>query len=224
MTTFAVIDFETSSFDDDARVVELASILIDSVLWTDYKWQARFDPGVPITPEASAIHHLTNADVKDQPRFGFGYWIDAVHDADVICAHNAAFDQKFVPSGEAVAPWICTWKCALRAWPDAPGHGNQVLRYWLGLKPDLPKDLYPHCALYDAIVTAGILQKLLETWPEEELIAISFEPALLPKVRFGKKHYGSRWADVPKDYLRWILGQDFDENVRYTARYWLDHR
>jgi hypothetical protein len=26
-------------------------------------------------------------------------------------------------------PWICTYKCALRVWPDLDGHSNQELRY-----------------------------------------------------------------------------------------------
>ena len=84
-------------------------------------------------------------------------------------------------------PAICTYKAALRLWPEAPGHGNQVLRYWLR-----PKDLDPviasppHRALPDAYVTAFILRELLELATVEELIAWTGEPALLPRVTFGQ--------------------------------------
>lgn len=53
-----------------------------------------------------------------------------------------------------------------------------------------------------------------------EMIDISSRPALLPKFRFGK-HANIPLADVPKDYLRWILSQDFDEDMKYTANHYL---
>lgn len=43
------------------------------------------------------------------------------------------------------------------------------------------------------------------------------EPLLLETVRFGK-HRDARWTDLPSDYLRWLLGQDFDADVRHTAQ------
>lgn len=43
------------------------------------------------------------------------------------------------------------------------------------------------------------------------------EPLLLETVRFGR-HRDQRWADLPSDYLRWVLGQDFDSDVRHTAQ------
>lgn len=43
------------------------------------------------------------------------------------------------------------------------------------------------------------------------------EPLILETVRFGK-HRDQRWADLPSDYLRWLLGQDFDADVRHTAQ------
>ena len=45
-----------------------------------------------------------------------------------IAAHNADFETKFF---EPMLPVICTYKAALRVWPDAPSHSNGALRYWL---------------------------------------------------------------------------------------------
>jgi exodeoxyribonuclease X len=28
-----------------------------------------------------------------------------------------------------LGPWICSYKCALRVWPELDGHSNQELRY-----------------------------------------------------------------------------------------------
>ncbi|RZJ87624.1 MAG: hypothetical protein EON88_22605, partial [Brevundimonas sp.] len=43
-------------------------------------------------------------------------------------------------------------------------------------------------------------------------------------IPFGK-HRGSRWADAPSDYLRWMSGQsDMDADVVAAARQELERR
>ena len=38
-----------------------------------------------------------------------------------LAAHRAAFEQRYcTPRLTGGAPWICTWKSALRVWPDLP--------------------------------------------------------------------------------------------------------
>ena len=45
----------------------------------------------------------------------------------------------------------------------------------------------------------------------------TLEPETPPRVMFGK-HFGASWADVPEDYLAWILRQtDFDEGASWAA-------
>jgi hypothetical protein len=47
-----------------------------------------------------------------------------------LAAHRAAFEQRYcTPRFTGGAPWICTWKCALRLWPRLSGFSNQMLRY-----------------------------------------------------------------------------------------------
>jgi exodeoxyribonuclease X len=85
--------------------------------------------------------------------------------------------------------------------------------------------LNPHRALSDAIVTAAIFFELTKhaTWPE--LVRWSAEPALLTYLRFGM-HRGERFDAAPEDYLRWLAegAHDLSEDVRFSARYWLDLR
>lgn len=52
------------------------------------------------------------------------------------------------------------------------------------------------------------------------MIQITRSPSLLYKCVFGK-NAGKLWSEVPKDYLSWIINQDFDEDVKYTAGYYL---
>ena len=84
--------------------------------------------------------------------------------------------------------------------------------------------LSPHRALYDIIVTREIFKALLVFRPLDELIHISNNPVLLTKVSFGK-HKGSTWDKVDKGYLSWVVRQeDMNEDVRYTAEYYLRRR
>ena len=115
-------------------------------------------------------------------------------------------------------------KVALRIWPDAPGHSNQVLRYWRGLNLDAALAMPPHRAGPDAWVTAHLLVELLKETSVEQMMAWTKEPKLLPKVPFGK-HRNSSWPDVPMDYLHWMVGQaDMDPDVIWCAQQELHRR
>jgi len=72
-------------------------------------------PGIPIPPEASAVHHLIDEDLADAPPL-----MNAIHlfrGADAYVAHNADFEQSFLGPRLGEATWVCTYKCALRIWP-----------------------------------------------------------------------------------------------------------
>ena len=90
----------------------------------------------------------------------------------MFVAHKWAFEAQWLEGYLHGHPSICTYKAALRVWPDAPGYSNQVLRYWLrpkGFSPAIAGT--PHRALPDAYVTAFVLRELLEMETVEELIA-----------------------------------------------------
>ena len=102
-----------------------------------------------------------------------------------LAAHRADFEQQFcTPALTRGADWICTWKCALRLWPDCPSFSNQVLRYWR--KPDgieHERGLPAHRAFPDAYVTAFHLRDMLNEASVAQLIEWSNLPGLLPRVR-----------------------------------------
>lgn len=211
-----IIDTETTGVEASDQLVEIAS-----VDWTEaglgHPMQTLVRPSVDIPATASAIHHIRDRDVVDAPAAEEA--IMRFADAPVFAAHNARFDQMFLPFE---GPWVCTYKVALSLFPDAPAHSNQVLRYWLDLA-DPPADAgqLAHRALYDAWTTAYLFERLLQDLTVAQMVKISSSPALLPRFGFGK-HAGLPLSEVPKDYLVWIVGQDFDEDVRFTARHYLD--
>lgn len=234
LTKIVVIDVETTGILDTDKLIELASVRFDTegeilqaekVGWYSDTWeihsQALFNPGIPIPPIASAIHHITDKDVVHSPVFSQNDWEAFTDQSEILASHNWGFDSKYVPKDPR--PAICTWKCALRLWSESPSYSNQCLRYYLGLQPNLCGAGYPHRALYDAIVTTALLKRILEEKTIDELVTISLKPALLTRVKFGK-YNGKAWSDVPQDYLNWVINHDFDENMKFTANYWLGNK
>jgi exodeoxyribonuclease X len=218
MTIIAVVDTETTGIDKSDCLIELATVRLDTEVDLMTRYTSLFNPGIPIPPVASAIHHIIDADVVTAEPFTPGYWQSATLSATVLAAHNADFDRTYLPKDDR--PWICTYKCSMKQWPDAPSHTNQALRYWLALQPDTATAGCPHRALYDAIVTTELLKKLLQLVSIDDLIETSKLPVLLPRVSFGK-HRGQSWSAVPKDYIAWLLRQDnLDADVAYTAKHW----
>jgi len=245
MTAIRVIDFETTGIPGDGndgpidgphQIVEIGWC---DVLDTDdestirpYRIPILCDPGRRIPPEASAVHHLTNETLTgclsaEEALLHFDRLTSEVG-ITILAAHNSRFDQTFWDGNGR--PWIDTYRCALRIWPNAPRHGNQVLRYWIGLdlqkgvdefNPDLANP--SHRAGPDAYVTAHVLAQMLTDFDVKQLLEWSTVPALLPRCNFGK-HRGLAWSEVPRDYLRWIVeksGMD-DEDVLHTARHYLN--
>jgi exodeoxyribonuclease X len=227
-----VVDFESVGNEPpDCEVVEVG--------WTDIFNGRVLAPQSlllrhtrEIDCETQAVHHLRERDfvwaVSQEEGFAALETFDPVY-ADLLgdvlpvyAAHGAKFEKACWP-GQAPGRWICTHKCGMRLWPEAPRHSNQVLRYFLGL--DLPEELAmpPHCAGPDSYVTAHILSRMLERASVDELVEWSGQPALLPRCTIGQ-YRGSDWRDVDTGFLRWILSKDFDEDMMFTARTELDRR
>ena len=184
------------------------------------------DPERPIPVVTQAVHHIIDADVAGAPR-----WADAAPDVlqrdggfVALVAHRASFEQKFcTPALTRGADWICTWKCALRLWPDAPGFSNQMLRYWRmpeGLVRE--RGLPVHRAFPDAYVTAHHVRDMLAMVSAEQLIEWTKLPGLLPRMQYGE-HRGMSFDDLSTEVLRSLRG-DRNEDVRYTAGVELERR
>ena len=221
-----VIDLETTGSRPPAHAVcEIGwqdVVLSEGGRWivSDDRGGQLVNPGRPIPPVTMAVHHIIDADVAAAPS-----WRDVApgvlrpHEgALALAAHRAAFEQRFcTPQLSGGARWICTWKCALRLWPDSPGFSNQVLRYCrmpAGLDREI--GLPVHRAMPDAYVTAHHLRDMLNAASLEQLVAWSDEPGLLPRVPAGPDR-GRSWAELDAEILH-RLGKDRDEDIRFTAQ------
>lgn len=218
MTILRVVDIETTGTEPPAEVIELGWVdVVDGTAGAPKSRLFGAANGVP--PETQAVHHLGADDIEGLPLCTPGSLARLTDGVAALVAHNCAFEQLWLTREiTGATPWICTYKAALRAWPDAPRHSNQVLRYWRGLA--LPEELAmpPHRAGPDAYVTACLLADLLTVASAEQMIAWTLEPKLLPTIPMGK-HRGAKWAEVPGDYLDWITRQaDMDPDLKWNAR------
>lgn len=234
-----VIDLESTGFEPPAAAIcEIGYVDVVSTATDLAELDCNFavtghpanhlcDPGHPIPPETSAVHHIVDRDVQGAPRADMILSIIAGDpEIEILCAHNAKFERKFIRDEVTGGkPWICTYKCALRLWPDAPNHKNQTLRYFLR-PPGLDRQIAfeTHRAGPDAYVTAFTLVEALRLAPVEQLIAWSSEPALMPRVTIGKAHYGKLWTEVDDGFLHWVAVRDFDEDVIHTVNHEINRR
>ena len=231
---YHVLDTETTGFDETVdKLVEFAYVKLKNGKIID-SFETLINPERDIPPEASAIHHLIDEDVKDAPFIGD--IISDLRDNEEkiynIVAHNAEFDYKFLKEYFPGANVICTYRLAMKLWPDLPKHTNQYLRYYFKLPCEEVKGLPAHRAKADAIVTSYLfmyeLDELFKRSKDPESITVAKliefieKPSLLKVCKFGK-HKDKLWSEVPLDYLRWMLREmkDLDRDTEFTVRHYL---
>lgn len=259
MKNINTIDFETTGKDAaEAFAIEAALACPDDGAY-GFETFIALPEGVTIPPETSAVHHIVDADLAGAP--DWDTVVDSLWGAvslggelgpqDVVMvAHNAEYEQA-VLAGTIFDDciWVCTFKCALVIWPEAPSHSNESLRYWLGFGTGRSRQQSSHSALHDCKVTSGIFNALYGqfhkrlvdagsipaefeavTTPEvqnaiiSEMVRVSKEIAVLPVCPIGKER-GKKWEDIDGGFLSWTLRQaDMREDVKHAARAELDRR
>lgn len=228
-----IIDVETAGrrLEEDA-VIEIGSADLDLSSGAIVNpMQTLCDPaGVVIDPHARRVHQITDEMLAGAPPFAEA--VGPFAGAPVYAAQRAEFDRSRL---RLPGRWLCTYRLALRAFPGVEAHGLQSLVKYVPLDlsdvaPMLAK-LHPHRALYDALCTAVLLREIARVlMPRcvdpgdflDRAEKVSAEPALLTKLRFGR-HKGVPLAQVPADYLEWLVREPgMDADAVYTARHHLD--
>lgn len=179
-----------------------------------------FAPTVPLEPDNIAVHHLTNAMFRGlDPCTASDIRMAArSEDPQFIVAHNWAFEGRFF-TRDVLGPVhpICTFKAGRRLYMGLESYSNQTLRYFLGLDLDDDYAMPPHRAGPDSFVTAHILAEMLKTTPVRQLVTWQLMPVFYEVCPIGK-HRGSRWSDIPADYLGWIMRTpDMEEDLKIAA-------
>lgn len=255
MTIYATIrcvDIETTDLDEKAAdVCELGWFDVHATAlgengkptgWVceNNHFSTLVKPDVPVTPGASAIHHLIDKDLKRAPSLPeaieqmlspHSLALGAKAGPVAFAAHHAKFERRFI--GHLLPPetkWICTERCARHAWKkDAPGFSNQHLRYWLSPRGLVRAKAAPvHRAGPDAYVTGFTLRELLNRGNTVERLIKGTEIVPLLEICGLGRMRGKPYAEVDSGFLNWMLDPsrvaDFSEEDVATARYWLEQR
>lgn len=225
MTTYYFADTETTDAGPTASVCEVGWVRTDENFNILETVESLIDPQQMISPGASGIHGLVNADVEDSPTLKeffteddpscFGRRLDA--DA-VVIGHRIGFDMRFLaPYFEAPPIELDTLRWARKLYPDADDHKLSTLIFAL----DLPGSAGAHRVLADVMSAYHLCRHVCDRTGMSlpELAQASVEPMLLTTMPFGK-HKGLPFNQVPKSWLFWAINnmKDLDMDMSFTIR------
>ena len=242
-----ILDLETTgTWVEKDKIVEIGLIkLMPDGTRMDYI--RRVNPGMPIPPNVTRIINITDADVKDKPRFGTiaKEALSFLGDSDLAGFNILRFDLPLLEREFYDANLNFHWR-------DRDVYDAQKI-YHIHEKRDLMAAYLLYCgkklenvhsALGDAEATMDILDAQVGKYgsPElgiESLKDIDYERSsgYFDKERkfcwwngqlyptFGKHGKKKHIKDIAKDdreYLEWILTKDFDNEVKAMIQKVLD--
>jgi DNA polymerase-3 subunit epsilon len=162
---FAVVDVETTGMRAGGgdRITEIAVAVLHGGR-REVVFDSLVNPERPIPPMISGVTGITNAMVKDAPRFAdIADQVLAALGGRVFVAHNARFDWSFVGAElrrtrDLVldGPKLCTVRLARRLVTNVQSCGLDNLTRHFGFENQAR-----HRAAGDALVTAQLLARLL---------------------------------------------------------------
>lgn len=178
---YAVFDCETTGTTPGLdEIVSFAVIRLDADGREVGRLTRVVRPAQPIPAGATAVHGISDEDVRDEPRFtDVAGELVTVLEGAIFVAHNAAFDLGMLETelrrtGVSYRPpaVACTLQAFQLLEPLAPAHGLEVLCARHEIRVETA-----HEALADAEATVGLLRLLLaqDVAPETvELDATAF--------------------------------------------------
>lgn len=237
-------DLETTGLDPERdRIVELA--VVDAVAVEIHV--EIFDPGVTIPSGASAVHGITDADVRGAPRFRErASWVQELFEGRRLCGYNSrSFDTPLLHAAlrRADQPGLeldevreidllRVWKAVEPVEEDRAAAGarrsrslSAAVRRYLGRELD-----DAHRAAADTRVLVELLTAMRESHDLslDRMVELSSPPHEVDRAgklrrRGGEvvfafgRHRGEPVAEHP-EYVDWMLGADFPADTRAVLR------
>lgn len=162
-----VLDTETTGYHaySGDEIIDIAMIELQGLEPTGRTYQSYVNPGRPIPPASTEIHHLTDKDVKDAPILQdilpdiLGFIDNAV-----LVGHHINFDIRFINKtlqkychGQLQNPWVDTMLLFLE-------HRGQIGHYTLEEVARFcqVEITHRHSAEGDAVATSAIFKHLVQ--------------------------------------------------------------
>jgi DNA polymerase-3 subunit epsilon len=166
MSTFAVVDFETTGTSpwQGARATEVAAVLVRDGRVID-RYESLMQTGTRVPPFIEALTGISDAMLRNAPPAArvMREVVAFVAGAPLV-AHNAHFDRTFWLHEADLAglrlvdepAFVCTLLLSRRLYPEAPNHKLATLAAFHGIAAAGRA----HRALADAEVTAGLFLRM----------------------------------------------------------------
>jgi DNA polymerase-3 subunit epsilon len=238
----AFFDIESTGTSPKAdRIIDIAVIRV----FPDNSRKAhafRVNPGVPIPPEATAVHGISEADVRDCPLFGAvaGEILSILNDCDLAGFNILRFDIPLLI--EEFLRCDIEFDVENRRIIDVqriyhrrePRDLSAALSFYCG-----ELHLGAHGAMADAEATIRVLKGQFQRYPDLETDPDRLHDYCNPKdpswvdrtgrlrwvdgeiaINFGKQK-GTRLRDLVRDdpgFVKWILRSDFPRDTRLIVQ------
>ena len=213
---YAVIDTETTGLD--GKVIQFAANNKDWV--TSYSFW--YNPNIPIEYEASAVHGVSNSDLKNLDTvdvdYAKGIVIDIVN-GNYVIGHNIQFDidaiERTFNLDLSDTKTICTMEMAnyLKLKDVVGSVSNMALYYYFLEKNGDDNELFgnAHNASFDIAVTEYIFLSMFKMMNVNSLDELYDKLNDFVPLCMFPKHSGKTWQEVvSKDssYVVWLLDSD----------------
>lgn len=240
--SLAVLDLETTGLSIARdRIIELAVLRIDPD-GAVHERVRRFNPGIPIPPEATAIHGITDEDVAGEPPFAARArsLLDLLDPCDLAGFNLRRFDLPLILAEFARAGLhfdvrgrrLIDMKMIYHR--EEPRNLAAAARFYLGHEA-----ADAHSALGDVRTSAAVLHAQLERYAQlprdiealhrycDEVAPFETEADRWFRQENGAyifrrgRHQGRSLQEVARsepDYLHWMLDADIDESVLAIVR------
>ena len=245
----AFLDLETTGLNIlEDRIVEFAimKVLVDG---SKEYLNGRVNPGIPITPEAIATHHITNEDVAGCPKFSdyAPVIVKYLDGCDIAGFNNIRFDLPllceefkrvkvpFTLEGRNVIDCMAIYRMKERR--------NLEAAYRFYCNKELPA---AHTAAGDTSVLPDILEAQLNLYPDlpQEMKSLDALCHQIPEnfvdkqgkfirlngkiiCNIGEKHKGHDLEYIKKNdpgFLNWIMGEQFSPEVKELVKGYLPEK
>lgn len=222
-TRFFVADTETTGVDANAKACEVGWIEIDEDFNILSERESILDPETFISPGASGVHGLVNADCEDYPTIEEFFSVDdpscfgkKIEGPVVLIGHRISFDVRFLgPYIEDLQQELCTLRWARKLYPDADNHQLSTLIFAL----NLPRSAGAHRVMADVYSAMHLAKHICERTGMglRDLAEASQGAMEIKHCPFGK-HKGLQFSEIPRSYLQWMQREmkDLDADMLYT--------
>lgn len=219
---FVCLDCETTGLEvDKDRIIEIALVrfTFDEVLES---FETLIDPLILIPEASTAIHHITDPMVRGKPKIRevfpkilefIGHSIIIGHgitnDIAFLCA---AAKQHSIPCKLSNHPYLDTLRMA-RLYGESPINSLEKLRQHFNIAEE-----GAHRAMNDVIVNIEVFKYLAKRFKTtEQLVNRLKSPIQLKTMPLGK-HKGRSFSEIPVEYLRWAVNQNFDQDLMFSLK------